>query len=107
MSKTTLISTIAIKFLEEKGGRGSFVLKPLVSRDDVPDWVTKTRAFKEAREKGLVRATQDAEQSGNKLDPELVKKATKLKVAFTAKTSEAQLEKLVVAAEAKLEATKK
>ena len=89
----TVISTIALKFLE-KGGNSSIKLEPLVSKD-APEWLFEQQSFKEAREKGLVRATEDVKDSAQKLDQELVKLATKLEVVFTAEMSNATLGKLV------------
>lgn len=98
----TVISTIAIKFLEE-GGSGFIKLEPLVSKP-APEWLLKQKNFIEAREKGLVRATEDVVNTAKALDKDLVVLATKLKIPFTAETSQATLEQLVKEAQEKAKA---
>lgn len=92
----TVISTIALKFLE-KGGSGFIKLDPAVSKP-APEWLPKQKEFNEARGKGLVSLSGDAENGTQNLDTELVKLATKLEVAFTAEMPQSKLEELVEAA---------
>lgn len=87
-----LVSKINLGFDNLLGGSFSMTAGRLYANSDVPEWVTKTQTFKDAKDKNLISG--EFEQS-KALDKELIKRATFLEINFTKDIEESALEALV------------
>jgi hypothetical protein len=87
-----LVSKINLGFDDLLGGVFSMTAGRLYANNDVPEWVTKTQTFKDAKDKNLISG--EFEQS-KALDKELIKRATFLEINFTKDIEESALEALV------------
>lgn len=87
-----LVSKINLGFDNLLGGSFSMTAGRLYANSDVPEWVTKTPTFKDAKDKNLISG--EFEQS-KALDKELIKRATFLEINFTKDIEESALEALV------------
>lgn len=87
-----LVSKINLGFDNLQGGSFSMVSGRLYANNEVPEWVSKTQTFKDAKEKCLISG--EFEQTKT-LDKDLIKRATFLEINFTKDIEESALEALV------------
>lgn len=87
-----VISRINIGFDTIKGEKFSMIASKLYPNDEVPEWVSKTQTFKDAKEKGLISGEFEDKKT---LDKDLIKRATFLEINFTKDIEQTALEALV------------
>ena len=87
-----LVSRINIGFDTTKGDKFSMIANKLYANDEVPEWVSKTQTFKDAKEKGLISGEFEDKKT---LDKDLIKRATFLEINFTKDIEQTALEALV------------
>ena len=75
-----LISKKNIGFDTIRGDKFSMIANKLYPNDEVPEWVTKTQTFKDAKEKGLISGEFKDKKT---LEKNLIKRATFLEINFT------------------------
>ena len=87
-----LVAKINLGFDTIGGDSFTMIANKLYANDKVPDWVSKTQNFKDAKKKGLISGEHEDKKT---LDKDLMKKAVFLDVNFSKDIEESALEALV------------
>ena len=87
-----LVTRINIGFDTLQGDKFNMIANKLYANHEVPEWVSKTQTFKDAKEKGLISGEIEDKKT---LDKDLMKKAVFLDVNFSKDIEESALEALV------------
>ena len=88
-----LVTRINIGFDTLQGDKFNMIANKLYANHEVPEWVSKTQTFKDAKEKGLISGEIEDKKT---LDKDLVKRAMFLDVIFSKDIEESALEALVL-----------
>lgn len=87
-----LVTRINLGFDTLQGDKFNMAANKLYANHEVPEWVSKTQTFKDAKEKGLISGEFEDKKT---LDKDLVKRAMFLDVNFSKDIEESALEALV------------
>ena len=87
-----LVTRINIGFDTLQGDKFNMAVNKLYANHEVPEWVSKTQTFKDAKEKGLISGEIEDKKT---LDKDLIKRAMFLDVNFSKDIEESALEALV------------
>lgn len=87
-----LVARINLGFDTLQGDKFNMAANKLYANHEVPEWVSKTQTFKDAKEKGLISGEFEDKKT---LDKDLVKRAMFLDVNFSKDIEESALEALV------------
>lgn len=87
-----LVARINLGFDTLQGDKFNMASNKLYANHEVPEWVSKTQTFKDAKEKGLISGEVEDKKI---LDKDLVKRAMFLDVNFSKDIEEGALEALV------------
>lgn len=87
-----LVARINLGFDTLQGDKFNMAANKLYANHEVPEWVSETQTFKDAKEKGLISGEIEDKKT---LDKDLVKRAMFLDVNFSKDIEESALEALV------------
>ena len=87
-----LVTRINIGFDTLQGDKFNMIANKLYANHEVPEWVSKTQNFKDAKKKELISGDYEDKKS---LGTDLIKKANSLEINFSKDIEESALEALV------------
>ena len=87
-----LVTKINLGFDTLQGDKFNMIANKLYANHEVPEWVSKTQTFKDAKEKGLISGEFENKKT---LDKDLIKRAVFLDINFSKDIEESALETLV------------
>ena len=87
-----LVARINLGFDTLQGDKFNMAANKLYANHEVPEWVSETQTFKDAKEKGLISGEIEDKKT---LDKDLIKRAMFLDVNFSKDIEESALEALV------------